>query len=203
MPAVDWFNTRLRAIPVWCVYAALVIPAAYSFYQALTGQLGADPVRAFEQALGLVALKLIVAGLCVTPLRTYVGVNFLRFRRAIGVMAFAYVIMHLLAWFVLDMGMLVGQAAGDIIKRPYITIGMAGLLLLLPVAITSNNAAVRRLGAARWNRLHQLTYPAAAAGAIHYVWLGKTWYTAAAIYLVIVAVLLGVRKLPKRRRAMA
>ncbi len=195
-------NSGLRRVPVWAVYALLTLPALWLFWLAASDGLGADPVKTLERGLGERALQGVVLILAITPLRRFAGVNLLRFRRALGVMVFAYVVLHLLAWVVLDMGLLWQQALADIVKRPYVTVGMAGLVLMLPLALTSNNWAVRRLGAARWQSLHRLTYLAAMAGAVHYIWLFRTrhWASEPMIYLAIITALLCLRLLPKAPR---
>jgi len=115
-------------------------------------------------------------------------------------MAFVYVVLHFLTWIVLDMGLLWQQALQDIVKRPYVTIGMIGLAAMIPLAATSNNWSVRRMGAAAWQRLHKLTYLAALAGAIHYIWLVKTFPVEPVLYLAAILVLLALRGMPKQRR---
>ena len=143
--------------------------------------------------MGEFALQLIVAGLCVTPIRRFLGVNLIKFRRAIGIVTFFYVLVHFMTWLVLDMGLHLDQALRDIVKRPYVTIGMASLLLMIPLVMTSNNWSVRKLGAARWNRWHKLTYPAAILGAVHYVWLVKAWPLEPFLYLGAILLLLALR----------
>ncbi|MCY4151402.1 MAG: protein-methionine-sulfoxide reductase heme-binding subunit MsrQ [Aestuariivita sp.] len=188
---VDRLNVGLRRIPAWVVYVAFSIPAPWWLYLGLTGGLGVEPIERLEHELGKLALQLLIATLVVTPLRRFSGVNFQKFRRALGVMAFIYVLLHLLVWLVLDVQIL-SQIWADIIKRPYITIGMGGFLLLLPLALTSNNAAVRWLGP-RWRKLHKLAYPAAILGALHFVWLVKGIQLEPLIYMGIVLILLALR----------
>jgi len=197
MTLVDAVNRAARRLPAWPIYIVGAALPVWLLWAGQAGHLGVEPVKEIEHRLGLWALKLIVAGLCITPLRRFAGINLLKFRRAIGVTAFAYVALHLLSWLVLDMGLLWAQALGDIVKRPYITIGMAGLLLMLPLALTSNNWSVRRLGGLRWGRLHWLTYPAALAGAIHYLWLVKAWPIAPILYLAAILGLLALRMIPR------
>ncbi len=179
------------------------LPAIWLFWLALTGGLGVEPVGALERALGEKALQLIVLGLAITPLRRFAGVNLLKFRRAIGLSAFFYVVLHLMAWVVLDMGLLWSQMGADILKRPYVTIGMAGFLLLIPLALTSNNWSVRRLGAQAWGRLHKLTYLAALAGGVHYLWLVKAWPVEPFVYLAAILGLLALRTVQTRRKTAA
>lgn len=192
-------NRILRPVPAWPVYVVGAVLPLWLTWRAVQGGLGVDPVKTIEHTLGLWALKLILATLAVTPLRRFAGINLIRYRRAIGVVAFLYVVLHLLAWLVLDMGLLWAQALGDIVKRPYVTLGMAALVLMTPLALTSNDWSVRRLGAAGWRKLHRLTYPAAVLGAVHYLWLVKTWQPAPLAYLAAVAALLAVRLIPRGR----
>lgn len=189
-PAV---NGALRKLPVWAVYLAGALPLAWIVWLLFTDGLGIDPVKQIEHRLGKIGLQLIVAGLAVTPLRRLAGLNLLRFRRAIGVLAFSYVVLHLAAWLVLDMALLWRQILGDIVKRPYLTLGMAGFLALLPLAATSNDRALRRLGGMRWRRLHRLVYPAALLGGVHYLWLVKAWPPEPFVYLGAILVLLALR----------
>lgn len=203
MTLADRLNAALRPVPAWPIYIAAALPPAWLLWRGVQGQLGADPVKAIEHQMGLWALQLLIAGLAITPLRRFLGLNLLRFRRAIGVAAFAYAVLHLLAWLVLDMGLLWGQALQDIVKRPYITVGMASLLLLTPLALTSNDWSVRRLGGMRWRRLHRLVYPAVVLGAVHYLWLVKSWPPEPIVYLTIVLALLALRLIPGTCRATA
>ena len=127
------------------------------------GGLGPDPVKAIERGLGERGLQFLLASLAITPLRR-VGLNLLRFRRALGLLSFTYVALHLTAWVWLDMGLRWSEMVADLWKRPYIILGMVGFLAMLPLAVTSTNAAIRRMGAAAWARLHRLAYVAILAG---------------------------------------
>jgi sulfoxide reductase heme-binding subunit YedZ len=184
-------NSAVRRVPVWLIYGMGLLPAPWFLYLGLTGGLGVEPIKALEHELGLVALQLLIAGLCVTPLRRFAGINLLRFRRAIGVLAFTYVALHLLVWLVLDV-QAPARIWADIVKRPYITIGMIGFLLLLPLALTSNNWSVRRLGP-RWRQLHKLTYIAVFLGAVHFVMLRKGFQIEPLAYLAAILFLLALR----------
>ncbi|GLQ28739.1 protein-methionine-sulfoxide reductase heme-binding subunit MsrQ [Sulfitobacter pacificus] len=187
----DQINATARRVPTWAVYILCLLPAPYFFYLAVTGNLGPDPVKPLEHKYGELALQLLIAGLCITPLRQHLGINLIRFRRALGLMAFAYVTFHLLVWAVLDVQTL-GRVVEDIIKRPYITIGMAGFALLLPLALTSNNYAVRKLGV-KWRKLHKLTYLAVFLGGVHYIWLVKGIQLEPLIYMAVILGLLALR----------
>ena len=193
-------NSGARKVPAWVLYLLAPIPAAWWFYQGLTGGLGPEPIKALEHLYGELALQLLIAGLAITPLRTFAGVNLIKFRRAVGVVAFFYVFAHLLVWLVLDVGIL-SQIWADIVKRPYITIGMCGFALLVPLAVTSNNLSVRRLGPLRWRRLHKLVYIAVLLGGVHFLMVVKGWQIEPMIYLAVIVLLLLSRLAPTRKRA--
>ncbi|WP_090219215.1 protein-methionine-sulfoxide reductase heme-binding subunit MsrQ [Epibacterium ulvae] len=184
-------NSWIRRLPVWVVYLLGVLPAPWLFYLGLIGDLGADPVKAIEHRYGELALQLVIAGLAITPLRRHLGLNLMKFRRAIGLLCFFYVSCHLLVWLVLDVQIL-NQILTDILKRPYITLGMLSFIAMVPLAVTSNNASVRGLGR-RWQRLHRLTYLAAVLGGLHYVLLAKGFQVAPLIYLGMILCLMLIR----------
>ena len=188
---MDWINQLLRKVPTWFVYIVGLIPVPLFLYLAQTGGLGREPIKALEHELGELALKLIIVGLAITPLRKVVGLNLIKFRRSIGVLAFTYVALHLLVWLVLDVGIL-SQIWADILKRPYITIGMVGFVVMIPLAVTSNNWSVKRLGV-KWRRLHQLTYVAAALGGVHFIMIAKGIQLEPLIYMAIILSLLAYR----------
>lgn len=197
-------------VPKILVYVVGFVPAAWLLYSGINDQLGADPMRFLEQSLGLWALRFLIASLAITPLRQSAGINLLRYRRAIGLLAFYYVILHLITYTVLDQGLDFAAIGADIVKRPYITIGMATFVILIPVAVTSNNASIRKLGGQLWARVHKLVYPAAIGAALHFLLVVKSWPLEPMVYAAIVAVLLAYRlvrsgrKRPaSRRRAMA
>ena len=196
-------NQRLRRVPAWPVYLLGAVPFALIVLQIVSGDLGPDPVKTLERSLGAWGLKFIVAGLCVTPLRWATGISLIKYRRAIGLLAFFYVALHLTTWVVLDLQFRWAEIGADLTKRPYIIIGMIGFLALMPLAVTSNNLSVRRMGAAAWQKLHRLTYVAAMAGAIHYMMLVKAWPLEPMLYLAAVLVLLAVRAWRSWRRAQA
>ncbi len=188
---VDRFNSLARRVPTWAVYIVYLIPVPVLLYQGMTGGLGREPIKALEHELGEIALQLLIIGLCITPLRRFLGVNLVKFRRAFGLLAFTYVCLHLLTWAVLDVQSL-SRVWADIIKRPYITIGMAAFALMIPLAATSNNRSVRVLGAA-WRKLHLLTYPVAILAAVHFIWLSKGFQLEPLMYLAVILALLATR----------
>ena len=184
-------NRPVRILPAWLIYGLSLAYALWLFWLGLNNQLGANPVEALEHAYGEAALYLLVAVLAVTPLRRLTGVNLLKFRRALGLSCFFFVTAHLMVWAVLDIQAL-DRVWADIVKRPYITVGMAAFVLMIPLALTSNNRSVRRLGDA-WRKLHQLTYLAAILGAVHYVMLVKGWQFRPLVFLGIIILLLLIR----------
>ena len=193
MKPAQRINGWLRRIPAWPLYVILPVPGAYFFWLALTNQLGPDPIQALEHEYGERALQLIIVTLLVSPMRRWTGVSFLKFRRALGLMAFFYVLAHLSVWVILDRQLVLMDIWREIVKRPYITLGMLGFVSMLPLAITSNNLSIRRLGAELWTRIHRLAYLATAAGAAHYLLLVKAWPTEPIVYALVVAALLGIR----------
>lgn len=197
MSVTDRINGFARRVPVWLVYILYLLPVPWLLYLAQTGGLGREPIKALEHQLGEIALQLLIIGLAITPLRRHLGLNLLKFRRTFGLLAFIYVVLHLLVWLVLDVGIL-SQIWADILKRPYITIGMAAFALMAPLAMTSNNWSVRKLGSV-WHKLHRLVYVAVVLGAVHYIMVKKVWELEPLLYLVVILALLALR-FPKRRR---
>jgi sulfoxide reductase heme-binding subunit YedZ len=193
----DSVNSFARRVPDWAVYLLCLLPVPYLLYLAQTGGLGREPIKALEHELGQIALQLLVAGLAITPLRRFIGLNLLKFRRAVGLLAFTYVFLHLLVWLVLDIGIW-SQIWADILKRPYITIGMASFVILIPLALTSNRYSIRKLGA-RWHLLHRLVYGAAILGGLHFVMLAKGFQLEPLLYMAAILGLVALR-LPVLRR---
>ncbi|MGO1073703.1 protein-methionine-sulfoxide reductase heme-binding subunit MsrQ [Lysobacter sp. CA199] len=181
------------------VHALALTPAAILAWQIReefltgTGGLGADPIAEIEHRLGLWALRLLMIALAVTPLRQLTGqAVLLRFRRMLGLYAFFYASLHLTAYLVLDLKGYWTQIFEEIAKRPYITVGFLAWLLLIPLAVTSTQAMMRRLGRL-WGRLHQLVYAIAVLAVLHFWWLVKSDIREPALYAAILAVLLGWR----------
>jgi len=196
LPLVDTINTSLRRLPTWVVYILCALPAPWLFYLGVSGGLGVEPIKALEHELGLLALQFLIAGLAITPLRRVVGLNLIKFRRAIGLLTFYYVVCHLLVWLFLDV-QIVSEIWADIIKRPYVTVGMLGFVLMVPLAVTSNNWSVRKLGP-RWRSLHKVVYLIAVLGALHFIMLTKGFQLEPLIYMAVILGLLALR-LPKKR----
>lgn len=183
---------KYHAASIWLVYAAGLLPAAYGFWLGATGRLPGNPVKEFEHLLGLWALRFLIATLAITPLRDLAGINWIRYRRALGLLAFWYVLMHFLTYMVLDQYLNFSAVVADIAKRPFITIGMAAFVLLIPLALTSNSWSIRRLGS-RWGKLHRLVYVIAAAGALHFAMSVKVVGLEPWTYIALVGLLLAYR----------
>jgi sulfoxide reductase heme-binding subunit YedZ len=158
------------------------------------GSLGANPIDKITDVTGTWTLRFVMITLAVTPLRRLTGWNaIIRMRRMLGLFAFFYGSMHFLTWAVLDQGLAWQFIGKDIAKRPFITVGMLGLSLMVPLAITSTAGWIRRLGGKRWQLLHRLIYVTAVCGVVHYLWLVKSDRTRPLTYGAILAVLLGIR----------
>ena len=194
-------NDILRRIPVPVIWLAGALPFALLLWDTFTGGLGADPIQSIEHRLGRTALYLLVAGLAVTPLLRLTGISLMRFRRALGVLCFAYALPHVLAWIVMDMGFLWAQMGRDIIKRPYLLFGMLAFVMLLPLAITSNNLSIRRLGGQSWRKLHKLVYLAAILVGMHWVWAVKVNEREPFFWLAVILAILASRLVIRRRVA--
>lgn len=183
---------RWKAASVWALYAAGFVPAVWYFWLGASGQIPGNAVKVFEHLLGVWALRFLLASLAVTPLRDLAGLDLIRYRRALGLLAFWYVIMHFLTYMILDQALDLDAIVTDIAKRPFITIGMASLVLLVPLAVTSNAWSIRRLGP-NWKRLHRLAYAAALGGALHYAMAVKVVTFEPFLYLALAMLLVAYR----------
>ena len=176
------------------VFLLALVPLAILLLRAfeLAGfGLGANPIEELLHELGRWGLKFLLLTLAITPLRRWTGWNWLiRFRRMLGLFSFFYIFLHFTVYAVLDQGLDLSIIIEDVIKRPYITLGMTGLLLLIPLAITSTKGMMRRLGK-RWQKLHRLVYVIAIAGVWHFYWQVKLDTLDATVYAVILLLLLG------------
>ena len=188
---IQLINTGLRKIPTWVLYLILLIPGLLTLAAGLTDNLGPEPINELEEELGEFALKLLILGLAVSPLLHFTRINLVRFRRAIGVMAFAYVMAHFLVWFLLDLQSL-SHIWTEIAKRPYVTVGMAGFIAMIPLALTSNDLSVRRLGRF-WRVLHRLTYLVAILAGLHFIMLSKGFDVESLAHMVVILAFLALR----------
>jgi sulfoxide reductase heme-binding subunit YedZ len=186
----------LRPAAKVVLFAACMLPFAWLFYRAATDALGPNPAEALIRGSGDWVLRMLCLTLAVTPLRQLGGWAALaRFRRMIGLFTFFYLVLHFLAYAWLDMGLDPRAIALDIPKRPFALVGFAALMLMLPLAATSFNRAIKALGAARWQALHRLVYAIVLLGLLHFFWMraGKHNFAEVQVYAAIVALLLGWR----------
>jgi sulfoxide reductase heme-binding subunit YedZ len=182
----------LRNPKTW-LFLICLYPIARLGYLGFTDGLGANPIEFVTRSLGTWTLTGLLLTLAVTPVRKLTGYpNLIRYRRMLGLFAFFYGVLHLASYLWLDQFFDWAAILKDVLKRPFITFGMAAFILLLPLALTSTQAAMRRLGR-NWQRLHSLIYPAAIAGVLHYGWLVKKDLSQPLIYGGILTVLLGLR----------
>jgi sulfoxide reductase heme-binding subunit YedZ len=169
-------------------------PLASIALRVLTGSLDANPIAEVENELGLAALIFLIASLACTPLRRVLGWTWpVRIRRELGLLAFAYAVLHVSVYAVLDQTLDAQAIFDDVAKRPFITVGFGALVLLVPLAISSTKSSIRRLGFARWRRLHQLAYLAGVLAAIHFIWRVKIDVSQPLTYASAVGLLLVVR----------
>ena len=178
------------------MFAVCMLPFTWLFYRAFNNQLGANPAEALIRATGDWTLRFVCIVLAVTPLRVITGTPALaRFRRMLGLFVYFYVFIHLLSYSWFDMGFDPAEIVKDIIKRPFILVGFSAFLLLTPLAATSFNAAIKAIGAKRWQQLHKLFYLIAGLGILHFFWMrsGKNDFAEVFVYAAIIASLLGWR----------
>jgi len=183
------------------VWLACLAPLGYLVACALTGNLGTNPIDFVTRTLGDWTLRILLASLALTPLRIVTGSAApIAVRRLLGLFAFTYATLHFSVWIVLDFFFDWEQMAADIVKRPFITVGVSALLLLTPLAATSTAGMIKRLGARRWRALHRLVYVAAVLGVLHYLWLSKVGVHTPWIYVAVLTLLLSVRVVEAVRR---
>ena len=174
-----------------------LIPLGQLLYRAYTGDLGANPIDTITRFTGSWALFILLATLSVTPLRKITGRNdLIRYRRMLGLFAFFYAALHFSTFLVLDHYFDWSRILKDILKRPYVTAGFTGFVLMVPLAVTSTAGMIRRLGK-RWQQLHRLVYIVAIAGVIHFYWLVKADIRRPAQYGMVLLLLLGYRLVVK------
>ncbi|MGM0411788.1 MAG: sulfite oxidase heme-binding subunit YedZ [Pseudomonadota bacterium] len=176
------------------VFGLASLPALWLAWGAFTGGLGTNPAETLIIESGTWALRLLLVGLALTPLRGLTGWNWpMQLRRMLGLFAFFYAAAHLTLYLWLDQFFWWPEIGRDILERPFIAVGLLAFTLLLPLALTSPRAAVKRLGAKRWQALHRLVYPAAVAAMVHHWWIVRADYREATVHAAILALLLGYR----------
>lgn len=194
-----WLMTRGAYL---ALLLACCAPAAWLLGRGLMNELGANPAEALLRGTGLWTLRFLCLTLAVTPLRQWAGLTALaRWRRTLGVTCFVYATLHFLSYAWLDMGFDPAAVGRDLAKRPFALVGFAAFVLLVPLAATSFNAAIRRLGGARWRKLHQAVYAIAALALLHFFWIraGKHRFDEVLLYTALIGALLVARWLKRRR----
>jgi sulfoxide reductase heme-binding subunit YedZ len=182
------------------IFLLCLLPLCLLVLRTVNNDLGANPVEALTHDTGDWALRFLLIALAVTPLRMLTGRAWLiRYRRMLGLFAFFYALVHFAIYLWIDQSFLWSEIFADILKRPYITIGFAAFLILVPLAVTSTKGMVRRLGK-RWISLHRLVYASALLAILHFIWLVKADYREPGLYLVIFLLLMLFRIPPLRRR---
>jgi methionine sulfoxide reductase heme-binding subunit len=190
-------SKNLKLVKV-IVHVLCVLPLVRLIFCFYTNNLTANPVEFITHSTGTWALAILLISLAITPLRKIKTLNWLiSLRRMIGLYSFFYACLHFLTYIVFDLNFNFSSVAKDIAKRPFITIGFATFVLLLPLAITSNKFSIRKLTGKRWNQLHWLVYPAAILGVVHFYWLVKSDVRQPVLYAVILILLFGVRMIGK------
>jgi len=185
------------------VFLICLLPLAMLAWDGFHDALGANPIEKITHRTGDWSLRFLLITLSVTPLRLLFGwKQLIRFRRMLGLFAFFYVSLHFSIYIVFDHFFDVNEIAKDIVKRPYVTVGFTAFLLLIPLAITSTNKMMKRLGN-RWKQLHQLVYVIAVLGVLHYLWLVKADILQPVIHAVVLLILLGIRAWHQRKEMMS
>ena len=185
------------------VFTFSLLPLAWLVFALLTDRLGANPIEALTRETGEWTLRLLLITLCMTPLRRYMGWSWpLRVRRMLGLFVFFYACVHLSTYLWLDQFFDWGEIGRDILKRPFITVGMLAFVLLIPLAVTSTRAMQKRLGR-NWAKLHQLVYVIPALGVLHFWWLVKADVRTPLVYALLLVLLLGMRAHWQRQRRTA
>ena len=183
------------------MWAACLLPVTILLYQFQTDNLGVNPIDYVTRTLGDWTLRILLACLSLTPLRLLFGISWqISLRRLLGLFAFFYASLHFSVWIVLDHFFDWEQMIADVFKRPYITVGVLALTLLVPLAATSTTGMVKRLGGRNWRRLHRLVYVIGVLGVLHYLWLAKKGVNDPYWYAIVLGVLLGIRLVDWARR---
>jgi len=197
-------TTRSRVALKTVVWLAALAPLAHLLWAWRADALTVNPIEYVTRELGETAIRLLLLTLALTPIRLLIGVGWpVTLRRLLGLLAFFYVTLHFAVWIVLDHFFDWRTMGDDIAKRPWITVGVSAFVLLLPLAATSTTGMIRRLGGARWRRLHRLIYVIGVLGVLHYIWLAKKVLVQPWVYAAILAALLGIRLWDAGRRLAA
>ena len=193
-----------RPISKILVFLICIAPIVWLLAAAFTDNLSANPIKDITEATGVWTLRFLLATLCITPIRKFTKwSDVIRYRRMLGLFAFFYGFLHFLTYAWLDQFFSVPDIIQDVYKRPFITAGFLGFVVMVPLAITSTKRWIVRLGGKRWQLLHRLTYVCAIAGVVHYLWLVKADTQRPLMYGLLLTTLLGYRLLKLPRQATA
>ena len=183
-------NTLLRSAPVSLVYFILLIPIPFYFLLGIINKLGPDPLRFLEHKYGELGLIFLLMTLSISPLLRYGNVNLMKFRRCIGLVAYYYIVSHISVYFFLDIGLSLDILISDLKKRYYIIAGFFAFITLIPLALTSNNIAVRKLNIRTWRNVHSFIYVAIILSIFHFILMSKTWTAELCFYTAITIIIL-------------
>jgi sulfoxide reductase heme-binding subunit YedZ len=187
-------SSRARIALKVAVWVACLAPLGHLGLRALQDDLTANPIDYITDRLGKTALQILLLSLAMTPLRIAAGLSWpIVLRRLLGLFAFAYVVLHFLVWALVDHFLNWPQMLEDIVKRPYVTVGMAALAMLIPLAATSTARMIKRLGGRRWRLLHRLAYAAGILAVVHFLWLAKQGVTEPYYYAAALGLLMAIR----------
>jgi sulfoxide reductase heme-binding subunit YedZ len=171
-----------------------LVPLGFLTWDWYFNQLGANPIEFFLRTTGILTLVFLFITLAVSPLRKIYGWNqLIKLRRMLGLYAFFYGVVHLVTYSIFDKSLDISAIIGDIWQRPFIAVGMLALFLMIPLAVTSTNGMIKRLGGKNWQKLHRLSYPIAILGLIHFFWIQKSDYLYPILFAIVLAFLLGYR----------
>ena len=183
-------NTIIRSAPVSLVYFILLIPIPLYFLLGIINKLGPDPLRFLEHKYGELGLIFLLITLSISPLLRYGKINLMKFRRCVGLVAFYYIVSHISVYFFLDIGLSLDILISDLKKRYYIIAGFFAFITLIPLALTSNNIAVRKLNIRTWRKIHSFIYIAIILSIFHFILMSKTWTTELYFYTAITSIIL-------------
>jgi sulfoxide reductase heme-binding subunit YedZ len=188
------FNTLFRSIPISLLYCILLLPVPLYFYWGVINRLGPDPLRYLEHKYGELGLIFLLVTLSISPLLRYTKINLVKFRRCLGLVTFYYIFSHICVYIFLDIGLSMDILISDLKKRYYIIAGVLAFITLIPLALTSNNFAIRKLNIRTWRKIHNFVYIALILSIFHFVLMSKTWtgelyfYTAVTLILLILKI---------------
>ena len=184
------FRAIFRHLPVSLLYFILLTPIPLYFYWGVVNQLGPDPLRFLEHKYGELGLVFLLITLSISPLLRYAKINLMKFRRCFGLVAFYYIVSHILVYFFLDIGLSMDLLLSDLQKRYYIIAGFFAFITLIPMALTSNNFAVRKLNIRTWKKIHSFVYIAIILSIFHFILMSKTWTEELYFYTIVTVIIL-------------